>query len=221
MNNLNFVLIISEVYINTNQTAEPYISLQKNITLLKKQSEKHSLSLKEIIPLFSGKGKILLLIFFCIPFSQILGLAIPFGFIIAYLGLRYAFLQKSWFPDFLLKKKIPSQILNFILGQILYFIKIIDKFSYPREGWISTKPAIHKINGCLISLVGICLAISLPIPLSSYIASAAILFIGIGILNDDGIWICIGYILSAFYLIFVVLTLNYISLMDIINKIFY
>lgn len=206
--------------INTNEKAEAYISLKKNINLLRKKSDDRLLSIEEIIPFFSGKGKILLLIFFCIPFSQILGLAIPFGFIIAYLGLRYAFLKKSLAPEFIIKKKIPSKILNFVLDQILYFINIIGKLSYPREGWISKESNMHKISGCLISLVGIFLAISLPIPLSSYIASAAILFIGIGILNDDGIWICIGYALAIFYIAFVAVTLNYISIMDIITKIF-
>ncbi|MBA2369919.1 MAG: exopolysaccharide biosynthesis protein [Candidatus Protochlamydia sp.] len=175
------------------------------------------LSIEEIIPFFSGKGKILLLIFFCLPFSQIFGLAIPFGFIIAYLGLRYAFLKESWAPDFILKKKIPSKILNFVLGQILYFIKIIGKLSHPRFSWISTESHMRKISGSLISLVGIFLAISLPIPFSSYIASAAILFIGVGISNDDGIWICIGYMLSIFYMVFVAVTLNYISIIDIIS----
>jgi hypothetical protein len=203
---------------NPSEKAEDYISLQKNIILLKEKLENHSLSIKEIIPFFSGKGQILLLIFFCIPFSQFLGLAIPFGFIIAYLGLRYAFLKESWAPDFILEKKISSKILNFGLGQISYFIKIIGRLSYPRGNWVSTE--MHKISGCLISLVGIFLAISLPIPFSSYIASAAILFIGIGILNDDSIWICIGYALAIFYIAFVLVTLNYISVMDIINKIF-
>ena len=207
-------------FINTSEKTEDYISLQKNITLLKKKSEDHALSLEEIIPFFSGKGKILLLIFFCLPFSQILGLAIPFGLMIAYLGLRYAFLEESWVPNFILKKKTPSKILNFVLNQILYFIKIVGKFSCPRGNWTSTNSIMHTISGCLISLVGVFLAISLPIPLSSYIASAAILFIGIGILNDDNIWICVGYALAIFYIAFVLITLNYISITDIINKIF-
>jgi hypothetical protein len=77
---------------------------------------------------------------------------------------------------------------------------------------------MRKINGCLIALIGIFLAISLPIPLSSYIASAAILFLGIGHLSDDGIWIFIGYSLSIFYIIFVIVTLDYISIMDIIKN---
>jgi hypothetical protein len=194
--------------------------LQKSVALLREKSKESALSIKEIIPFFSGKGKILILTFFCVPFGQIFGLAIPFGFIIAYLGLRYAFLKESWVPDFILRKKIPRKILNFVLDQILYFIKIIGKFSYPRWSWISTESNMHKISGCLISLVGFFLAISLPIPFSSYLASAAILCIGIGILNDDGILICTGHALAIFYIAFVAVTLNYISIMDIIDKIF-
>lgn len=205
---------------NINENTESYISLHKNIMLLRRKLEKSSLSIRDILPFFTGKGKILLLIFFCIPFSQILGLAVPFGFIIFYLGLRYAFLKKSWIPDFILKKKIPIKILDFVLKQVLYFIEIIGKFSSPRGNGIFEESIMHKFNGCLISLVGIFIAISLPIPFSSYIASAAILFIGIGILNDDYIWIYIGYTLAIFYIIFVLLTLNYISVIDIVKRIF-
>lgn len=192
--------------------------MQKNLIILKEKSSNRSLAIEEIIPFFSGKGKILLLIFLCIPFSQILGLAIPFGFIIAYLGLRYAFFKNSWAPGFVLKKKIPSRILHFILRQILSFISMIGKFSYRRMSWISQETTMQKISGCLISLVGVFLAISLPIPLSSYLASAAILFIGIGILNDDGLLMGLGYFLAIFYLGFVAITLKYISITDLLGS---
>ena len=161
-----------------------------------------------------------MLIFFCIPFSQIFGLAIPFGLIIAYLGLRSAFSTKTWVPSFILKKKVPSKILKFAVSQILFFIKKIAKLSHPRLIWVCNHPVMRKINGCLVSLIGIFIAISLPIPLSSYIASAAILFIGVGLLNDDGILMFIGYPIAFFYIAFVAVTLNYISITDLIRKIF-
>ncbi len=199
---------------------EVYISFKKKLTLLREKSKDGPLSLKEIMPFFSGKGKIVLLIFFCIPFGQIFGLAIPFGLIIAYLGITYAFSKKPWLPKFILKKKISSKVLNYVVKQLLFFIKKIAKLSHSRYTWVGTKPVMRKLNGCLVGLIGIFLAISLPIPLSSYIASAAILFLGIGILNDDGIWIFIGYPIAIFYIVFVAVTLNYISLRDIIRSLF-
>ena len=176
------------------------------------------MSLEEIIPFFSGKGKILLLIFFCIPFGQIFGLAIPAGLLIGYLGFRYAFTKKIRMPHFLLKKKMGPRVLQFVVKQLLFFVRFIAKLSHPRRSWVCTDPTMRKINGCLIGLLGISLAISLPIPLSSYIASVALLFLGVGILNDDGIWVYIAYPLSIFYIAFVVLTLNYISIIDLIHR---
>jgi hypothetical protein len=187
---------------------------------LKEKTKERALSLKEITPFFSGKGKILALIFFCIPFSQIFGLAIPFGVIIAYLGFSYAFSNKTWMPRFILKKKISRKVLKFVVNQLLWFIKIIAKFSRPRLLWMCTQPVMRKINGCLVGLIGIFIAISLPIPLSSYIASAAILFLGIGLLNDDGIWMMIGHPIAIFYIVFVIVTLQYISIIDIIRRFF-
>jgi hypothetical protein len=183
-----------------------------------KSEENKRLSLKEIIPFFSGKGKILLLIFLCIPFGQIFGLAIPFGFLIAYLGFRYAFSKKIRLPKSILMKKISPKIIKFVVKQLLFFMKIIAKLSHPRRIWVCTQPVMHKLNGCLIGLIGFFLAISLPIPFSSYIASASLLFLGIGLLNDDGIWVIIGYPIAAFYIVFVIITLNYISIIDILRS---
>jgi len=160
----------------------------------------------------------LLLIFLCIPFGQILGLSVPFGFLIAYLGFRYAFSQKIGLPQFLLKKKISKKILEFILKQLLFFMKVIAKLSHPRLIWISTHRGMRQVNGSLIGLIGIFLAISPPIPLMSYIASAALLFLGIGLLNDDGIWIFIGYLLTISFISLVIVTQKYISISDIIHS---
>ncbi len=208
-------------FINTKSKSQTYISFKKNLTALKARAKDRPLSLKEILPFFSGKGKILLLIFFSLPFSQVFGLAIPFGFLIAYLGLRYAFCAKAWLPRFILKKKIAPKILKFVVNQLLYFIKKIAKLSHPRHVWVCTLPGMRKVNGCLIALVGIFLAISLPIPLSSYISSAAIIFLGIGLLNDDGILVFIAYPVALFYIVFVIVTMNYISMREIFHKFFW
>lgn len=85
---------------------------------------------------------------------------------------------------------------------------------------VCSGPVMRKINGGLICLMGIFLAISLPIPLSSYISSVAILFLGVGILNDDGMWILIGYPIAVFYIVFVLVTSSYISIVDLMHKLF-
>ncbi len=176
------------------------------------------MSLAEIVPFFSGKMRILLLIFFCIPFGQIFGLAIPAGLFIGYLGFLYAFTHKIWMPRFILKKKMSPRVLQFVIKQLLFFLKFIAKLSHPRRSWVCIDPRMHKINGCLIGLLGICLAISLPIPLSSYVVSIALLFLGVGLLNDDGVWVYIAYPISLFYIVFVMVTLNYISIIDLIHR---
>lgn len=176
------------------------------------------MSLKEMVPLLSGKGRILLLIFFSIPFCQIFGLAIPFGLLIAYFGLGYAFSLKPILPKVLLRRKFHSRILTFVFKQLLYCLRKIEKISHPRLIWICNHSLMRKINGILIFFIGIAIAISLPIPLSSYIASAALLFLGIGFLNDDGVLVLIGYPIALFYIVFVIVTLDYIPLFDIVRN---
>jgi hypothetical protein len=172
--------------------------------------------LKEILTKLSGRGKTLLAIFLCLPFGQFLGLAVPFGLLIAILGFKIALKSHSiWLPHFILKRKVHPKILKKILGKIQWPLKKINWLTHPRWTVLSTGNVFRIINGVMIGLVGICLAISLPIPLSSYIASFAIFLLGLGMLNDDGVLIAIAYPIGLFYIGLVVITSYTISLADI------
>lgn len=166
----------------------------------------------------SGKGKSLLVVFFCLPFGQISGLALPFGLFIAFLGFRMAFSRNSiWLPSFLKRKKINGKILENCIHQVLFFVKKIKCWTYPRFLFFGKGATIKMINGSLIGIIGICLAISMPIPLSSLLASVAIFLLGFGMLNDDGILVLMSYPLALSYILFVIFTLKYISIDSIFN----
>ena len=52
---------------------------------------------------------------------------------------------------------------------------------------------MHVVNGLVIALLGIFLALPLPIPLSNLTAAWAIFLIAFGLLEDNGIFVLIGY----------------------------
>lgn len=196
--------------IKTNSTIE------EDILLLQEKSKNSSISIGEILNILSKKGQSLIILILSLPFCQPLqipGLSTPFGLAIAFIGLKMAFGKYAWLPKGILAKSITPHTLQKITEKILWLLKKIKSWIYPRLAWLCYNPSVHIINGLLISILGILLALPLPTPFSNLMAAWSILFIGLGLLKDDGVFILIGYFVSLFtfgYFVAMVLLIKFI-----------
>lgn len=176
------------------------ITLEKRILILKQRTEKASISVREVLHILSGKGQSLILLFLSLPFCQPLqipGLSILFGLIVAFIGLRMAFGKRLWLPKRFLEKKIKPQTMQKLTRKTLWLVKKIKRWVHPRLPSLCHYPALHTINGLLIFILGVCLALPLPIPFTNLSVAWSIFFVGLGILEDDGIFVLIGYLISS------------------------
>jgi hypothetical protein len=64
---------------------------------------------------------------------------------------------------------------------------------------------MKRVNGAMLAALGIFLALPLPIPLTNVITAWAIFLISLGILEDDGLFIFLGY--GLFFCALIVLIL--------------
>ena len=180
-------------------------SLAEQLNYLLNLAQTQDVSVKVVIDTLAGKGQAVLLILFSLPFCQpiqIPGFSTPFGIVLAFIGLRIAFGHRAWFPKLLLKKKISYKTLKKIAS---IAIKITDKLSFlisTRLVWLVKNPSLHIIHGLSITGLAILLALPLPIPFTNLLAAYPILAFGLGILEDDGLMIAIGYLLAVFCLSF-------------------
>jgi len=159
------------------------------------------IKIEQIFYILSGKGSAALLIIFSFPFClpiQIPGFSTPFGIMLGYLGLRIAFGQKVWWPKWILSKSIASKNLNKIVKKIITFFqyRFVKKLFKPRLTFFTQNSLHHRILGIVIFLLAILLALPLPIPMTNMLAAMPILSMGLGLLEDDGLFIIIGYILA-------------------------
>lgn len=193
-----------------------YQNFEQTFLLLLEQAKRGPISVHTFLTTLSGRGRILLLMFLSLGFAQIPGIAIVLGLFISYLGVRMAVGRNFiWMPKFLRHKKIASYFLIKVSEQTLQMLKLMKCLSRPRYEWAIQKSTNHVVNGLVIALVGLCLASSPPMPMTGMIASVAIFLIAIGLLNDDGLYIILGYIVALFYLITVLLLLKYFSFTQI------
>jgi hypothetical protein len=189
-----------------------YKTLRERLLALCEKAKEHPLSVGEVFDFLAGKGRSLILIFLAIPFCQpiqIPGLSTPFGLVIAFFGLRMIFGKHVLLPKYLRAKTISETKIRKISNMIL---KITDKLKFfirPRLSWVCHHPKMQVTNGLAICFFGILLALPLPIPFSNILFAWGIVFIGIGILEDDGIFVLLGHFVALVTLIlfFVVLLL--------------
>lgn len=183
-------------------------TLEEGILLLRKEAKGISLSIAEILCILSGRGRSLILILLSIPFCQPIqlpGLSTPFGLAIAFIGLRIVFGKRIWLPKKLLIKKVPSAVFEKITDKTLTLARKIKFWIHPRLIWMCHSSCMKKMNGLIIFILGIFLAFPLPIFLSNLTAAWSIFLVSLGMLEDDGVFVLIGYLVFlltvAFFLL--------------------
>jgi hypothetical protein len=158
-----------------------------------------TLSLQQITKTLSAKGLPLLILFVSLPSCfpiQIPGLSTPFGLCLAFLSFSYLLSKRLWLPRWLLKKTLPSHSVKTLIKKTIKVTLWAKKFLRPRLLFLSTHPLFHALNGILIFLLALILALPLPIPLTNLLSAIPIFLLSLGLLEDDGIVLLVGYALS-------------------------
>ena len=182
----------------TNNKKDTESGIERSFHLL--QEKDSPLTIAEVLNILAGRGYPLLLTLFVLPFCQpiqIPGFSTPFGILIIFIGLRIAFGHHIWLPKFILNKSLSKDAIHKISEKGLWLTKKLTKFTRARWEFMSQHPIFHMINGIVISLLGVVLALPLPIPLSNIVVAWAILFISMGLFEDDGLFIILGYAIGA------------------------
>ena len=182
-------------------------TVEEEISFLLEQSQAGPLSIRAILEKLAGRGKALLLILLVLPFCQPIplpGLSTLFGLLIAWVGLRVAFGHSVLLPKFIQDKIIPSKLLTQILTKSLWVFSKLRHLTHPRIRWICEPPLWHICHGIFISLLGLFLALPLPIPFSNLIAAWPLFLLGLGLLESDGVFVCIAYSLIICWILLII-----------------
>jgi hypothetical protein len=184
---------------------EKFRTLEEDILILRQEMQQGPLSIAEILLILSGKGRPLILMLFSLPFClpiQMPGLSIFFGLIIALIGFRMLLGKGMWLPQWISSKSVAAHTLDKIIDNALWIIRKMKPWIHPRLIWICQSRAMEKMHGLMICILGLLLALPLPIPLSNLTAAWSTFLIALGILEDDGASVLAGYLISLLTIIF-------------------
>lgn len=170
------------------------------------------MTIKAILLALAGKGHPVIIIFLALPFClpiQIPGLSTPFGIVISLLALRMVISHQPWLPKKVLEKEVSFNTIETVVGKAKAFTLKAQKFVHPRLIFLVENPLLFKLHGFIICYLGFVLALPLPIPLSNLLAGYPIILIALGIIEDDGYAVILGYIFTLICTIYLFILIPY------------
>lgn len=191
-------------------------NLKEALVSLKSYQAKPSITIELLIKALSGKGRSLISAFLCIPFCQPLqipGLSTPFGIVIAFFGLRMILGKDIWLPRKILNREIKTKTLAKITDKAIAILDKLKRLIHPRLHFMYQTLVMERVNGALICILGLLLALPLPVPLTNLTSAWSIFLISLGMIENDGLLILLGFICTLLTFSFFLAILISIKLM--------
>ena len=186
--------------------------LSDDLERLRQQADGRALTLAEIIQILHGRGVDVLMVLLALPFCTPIpmpGLSAPFGVVLTLFGARIALRKRPWLPQRLLHKEIPAAVLERIISTSLKVARQMEKILHPRLRFFKRWPSFGVLNGLVITLSGLLLALPLPpLPFTNGLPALAVVMVAAGMLEEDGAVIFGGYLVASLawaYMAFIVI----------------
>lgn len=187
--------------------------LSEEFIRLGKECKGRSMSLKELMACAGPRSDAVITALCSFPFLFFIplpGLSILFGLIVASAGVAIAMNRPIWLPKWMLNKKISASLTSKIFLKSAWVLAKIEKLARPRVEFFHRHPYFQRINGCLIALCGLILMLPLP-PGTNFPPGLTSILISVGILEEDGVFIILGYVafVATLFLLFVLPIIGY------------
>ena len=174
-------------------------SLGEKIELIIEKLPPVEVTLVEILDIVGADSLMLLSIFlslvFLVPVS-IPGVSTVFGTGILLVGLTRLFSRKLWLPNAIAHRKISAEKLRVVLNRALVWFRRLEKISQPhRLNWLTSGRVIGVLNNSSFILAAVLLMAPFGfIPFSNTLPALALIFLAVGMLQQDGSSILLGYL---------------------------
>lgn len=174
------------------------VSIETQFQQILQEIDQKKWTFQSLMEALQGKGYPLLIAFLSIPFClpiPIPGLSIPFGLVIALLGLRMAYGRDLW-GSWVLKKELSSKTLKILIDKSLRLFKMLKPLFRLRWSRLCSDSFFYRLHGFFIIFLGLNLALPFPIPFGNFLFAWPLLFLGLGLTENDGLWVCLSYLVA-------------------------
>lgn len=156
-------------------------------------------TLRQILEIIGEQGLIFVCMFLCIPFLipvSIPGVSTVFGAAIILLSISITLNRLPWLPRQIMNRPIATEKLIPTLERGARTIGRLDRWVRPRMIRFTESAAMNRFNGLMLMFGGVLLIFPLGlIPFSNTLPALAVIFLGVGMLQRDGLFILLGYVM--------------------------
>jgi hypothetical protein len=159
-----------------------------------------SIRLSTLVDRLGNNGHLMLIILLSLPFLQplpMMGLSTVFGGAIFFVAASLAMGRRPWIPQRFANRELPSETVVRILHAAKKLFEYLERFVRPRGDLFHKHRYMKRLAGIVITVLAFLLALPLPIPGTNLAAALPIALLALGVLEEDGVFVTLGY-LSAF-----------------------
>ncbi len=159
------------------------------------------LAVSELLERVGQSGMLLFAVFLTLPFLvpvSVPGVSTVFGLLIILIGIGFALDRLPWLPGFVMKRTVPAGKLGAALEQGSKLVARIEGFLHPRLGFLVHGLGMNRLNGLVLAFAGVLLMAPFGfVPFSNTVPGLAILFLALGMLERDGVFVLLGYLMTV------------------------
>ncbi len=163
----------------------------------KKDSDGDYLTIAEVMHLLRERGFGIMIVLFALPnlFPAFLPpiptlFAIPLSFFCVQMILRF---EAPHLPGIIARRRLKRSSLQTAITKSMPYMKKVESIIRPRMEFMTSNTA-ERYLGVFMLLFS--LTVAVPLPMTNFIPSIALLCIGIGILGKDGLAVSIGLVIG-------------------------
>lgn len=155
-------------------------------------------SLRELLGYIGEQGMLLACMLLMVPFLfpvSIPGVSTVFSVVVIFTGIGITLNRIPWLPNAILKREFNTEGLANAMRRGSKMMSRIDNIILPRWKFI-TSNQFNRLHGLVYIFAGLLLVMPLGlVPFSNTLPALAVLFLSAGIIQRDGFFILLGYVM--------------------------
>lgn len=173
-------------------------TLKETFSSIQNKLPDNGVTLSMVLELLGKESFLILSAFLTLPFLapvSLPGVSTVFGAIILLIGISLVLNRPPWLPERFMTHVLPTDKLRICLAQGLIWIQRLEKISHRRMCRLCHGNLMSRISGLAVVLSSLLLMAPLAfIPFSNTFPALSILLLSIGVLQQDGMFILLGYL---------------------------
>lgn len=190
---------------------EKKLSFSRDLELLLHRTKGEEISVALILKDLNYRSHALVILLLSLPFVTpipLIGLSTVFGVVIMISALSIITGLEPWLPKRWKGKTISRKTLASLLEKTTWLANRLEHFVRPRFFVFSKSLFWVRIHGLMIFFLAVILALPAP-PGGNALPGVAILTLALGLAEEDGLVIAIGYLLTFINIVLLTLILVY------------